>query len=61
MFGFLFYFHLELGRDVFGFLFYFHCELGREKIFCFGKENGYGMGGHHDYFVKDTKNGRDHC
>ena len=48
---FLFYFHLELGKDLFDFiLFYFGSELSRKKNGFFGKENGYGMEGYHEFF-----------
>ena len=47
-------------------------SLAERKMFCFGKENGYGMEGHHELFllkipkiegttVKNSKNGGHHC
>ena len=56
---FLFYFHLELGKDLFDFLFYLILIVSlveRKKffllflLFIFYKENGYGMKGHHEFF-----------
>ena len=53
------------------FYFSFIVSLAERKMVCFGKENWYGMEGHHEFFfvkvpkmeettIKNSKNERDH-
>ena len=53
-------FILSLVKMYLVFDFIFIVSLVERKKFCFGKENGYGMGATMNFFVKDTKNGGDH-